>query len=83
MLYKKKDDDSEVILKEIDLLSLSKEERMQAMNEVQVLKLLDHPHIVSYYDNFEERGVLKIEMEYADGGCVCVIRVVCVCVSVD
>ena len=38
--------------------------------QVQILSMLDHPNIVSYYDNFEEDGVLMIEMEYADGGCV-------------
>lgn len=32
--------------------------------------MLDHANIISYYDNFEEEGVLMIEMEYADGGCV-------------
>lgn len=68
VLYRKKDDDSQVILKEINLLNLTKEERSSALNEVQVLKVLDHPHIISYYDNFEEEGVLMIEMEYADGG---------------
>lgn len=37
MLYRKKDDDSLVILKEINLLELSKAERMAAMNEVFLL----------------------------------------------
>lgn len=32
--------------------------------------MLDHPHIVSYYDSFEENGVMMIEMEYAEGGLV-------------
>ena len=36
--------------------------------QVQILAMLDHPNIISYYDNFEEDGVLMIEMEYADGG---------------
>ena len=68
VLYRKKDDGSEVILKEINLMDLSKTERNLAMNEVQILSRLDHPNIISYYDNFEEDGVLMIEMEYADGG---------------
>uniref|UniRef100_A0AC34QWR8 Protein kinase domain-containing protein n=1 Tax=Panagrolaimus sp. JU765 TaxID=591449 RepID=A0AC34QWR8_9BILA len=29
---------------------------------------MDHPHIISYYDSFEQDGTLMIEMEYADGG---------------
>ena len=35
-----------------------------------VLAMLDHPNIISYYDSFEEDGVVMIEMEYADGGYV-------------
>ena len=34
VLYRKKDDDSLVVLKEINIMELSKEERGQAMNEV-------------------------------------------------
>lgn len=30
--------------------------------------MLDHPNVVSYFDSFEEDGILMIEMEYADGG---------------
>ena len=33
-----------------------------------LLSRIDHPNIISYYDSFEEEGVLMIEMEYADGG---------------
>uniref|UniRef100_A0A915D6T0 Protein kinase domain-containing protein n=1 Tax=Ditylenchus dipsaci TaxID=166011 RepID=A0A915D6T0_9BILA len=66
--YKEKDDESLVILKEINLHELSFSERQLAMNEVTLLSRLDHPHIISYYDSFEEDGVLMIEMEYADGG---------------
>ncbi|ESO84091.1 hypothetical protein LOTGIDRAFT_108248 [Lottia gigantea] len=68
VLYKKKDDDSVVILKEINMHDLSAAERQLALNEVNVLAMLDHPNIISYYDSFEEDGVLMIEMEYADGG---------------
>ena len=38
------------------------------VSQVRVLSLLDHPNIISYYDSFDEDGVLMIEMEYADGG---------------
>ncbi|XP_074661631.1 serine/threonine-protein kinase Nek8-like [Tubulanus polymorphus] len=50
---------------------LNANERQLALNEVKVLALLDHPNIISYYDSFEEDGVLMIEMEYADGGTLC------------
>ena len=36
--------------------------------QVKILSMLDHPNIISYFDHFEEDGVLIIEMEYADGG---------------
>ena len=36
--------------------------------QVKVLSMLHHPNIVTYYDSFEEDGILMIEMEYADGG---------------
>ncbi|GFO11680.1 serine/threonine-protein kinase nek8 [Plakobranchus ocellatus] len=68
VLYKKKDDESLVILKEINMHDLNSSERQLALNEVSVLALLDHPNIVSYYDSFEEDGVLMIEIEYADNG---------------
>ncbi|XP_048580556.1 uncharacterized protein LOC5518663 isoform X2 [Nematostella vectensis] len=69
VLYRKKDDDSLVILKEITLHDLTGAERQMAMNEAKVLsKLSLHPNIISYYDSFEVEGTLMIEMEYADGG---------------
>ncbi|CAE1157357.1 Serine/threonine-protein kinase nekl-2,Serine/threonine-protein kinase Nek8,Serine/threonine-protein kinase Nek3,Serine/threonine-protein kinase Nek1,Serine/threonine-protein kinase Nek5,Serine/threonine-protein kinase Nek2,Probable serine/threonine-protein kinase nek3,Serine/threonine-protein kinase Nek4 [Acanthosepion pharaonis] len=68
VLYRKKDDDSLVILKEINMHDLTAAERQMALNEVKLLAMLDHPNIISYYDSFEEDGILMIEMEYADGG---------------
>lgn len=68
VLYKKKDDESLVILKEINMHDLNASERQLALNEVNVLAVLDHPNIIRYYDSFEEDGVLMIEMEYADNG---------------
>ncbi|KAJ8035610.1 Serine/threonine-protein kinase Nek8 [Holothuria leucospilota] len=68
VLYRKRDDDSLVILKEINMHDLNANERQMALNEIRVLSMLDHPNIISYYDSFEEDGTLMIEMEYADGG---------------
>ena len=41
---------------------------MFAALQVKVLKLLKHPNIVAYYDNFVEDKKLVIVMEYAPGG---------------
>ena len=38
------------------------------ISQVNILAMLEHPNIISYYDSFEEDGVIMIEMEYADGG---------------
>ncbi|XP_070591604.1 serine/threonine-protein kinase Nek8 isoform X5 [Erythrolamprus reginae] len=57
-----------VILKQIPVEQMSKDERLAAQNECQVLKLLHHPHIIEYYENFLEDKALMIAMEYAPGG---------------
>jgi serine/threonine protein kinase len=38
------------------------------IREVQVLKMLRHPHIIRYYTSFVEEGAVCIVMEYAEGG---------------
>lgn len=82
ILYRRKDDDELVILKEINMHELSPTERQLALNEVLLLSRLHHPNskyliliqgicpisVISYYDSFAEDGVLMIEMEYAEGG---------------
>ena len=78
VLYRRKEDDSFVILKEINLHELGPSERQVAcpkgpsgnnshllkmsLNEVRLLSRLDHPHIIAFYDSFEEEGVLMIEV---------------------
>jgi len=39
-----------------------------AEEEVKVLRRLAHPHIVAYFDFFQDGGALHIVLEYADGG---------------
>ncbi|XP_045610447.2 serine/threonine-protein kinase Nek8 isoform X2 [Procambarus clarkii] len=68
ILYRRKEDETMVVIKEINMLELSASERQMALNEVNVLAMLDHPNIISYMDSFERDTVLCIEMEYADGG---------------
>uniref|UniRef100_A0AC35UHH6 Protein kinase domain-containing protein n=1 Tax=Rhabditophanes sp. KR3021 TaxID=114890 RepID=A0AC35UHH6_9BILA len=68
ILYKRKLDDTLVIIKEIDMNGISQREREQALQEVFLLSSLDHKHVISYYDSFHEDGILMIEMEYAEGG---------------
>ena len=44
------------------------EERSTALNEVQILKVLNHPNIVRYIDSALESRALLIVMEYITGG---------------
>lgn len=57
-----------VIIKQIPVETMTKEERQAALNEVKVLSMLDHPNIIEYYENFLEDKALMIVMEYAQGG---------------
>ncbi|EPB76838.1 kinase domain protein [Ancylostoma ceylanicum] len=68
VLYRRKEDSSLVIIKEINMYDLDSSQRQLALNEVHLLSRIEHPNIISYYDSFEEDGILMIEMEFADGG---------------
>lgn len=39
-----------------------------ALKEVEVLKAIDHPNIIKYYDSFADENYLYIVMEYAQKG---------------
>ncbi|CAN9510879.1 unnamed protein product [Ophioblennius macclurei] len=67
-LCRRRGDGALVILKEIPVEQMSRDERLAAQNECQVLKLLNHPNIIEYYENFLEDKALMIAMEYAPGG---------------
>lgn len=67
-LYKRLNDNIQVVLKQINLMELTKGEKELAMNEVDVFSKLHHPNIISYYGSFIRGEVLFIEMEYADEG---------------
>lgn len=56
------------IMKIIDISKMDKKQREEALNEVQVLKNMNHPFIVKYRESFMEKRCLCIVMDYADGG---------------
>ena len=83
VLYKRKSDQKLVIIKEINLKEMTKDQRNLAINEgfctfedsifnkdfsANVLKILEHPNIIRYMSNFEIDSHLHIMMEYADRG---------------
>lgn len=56
------------VMKKISITHLSPKHQREALHEVEILKTLDHPHIIKYYGSSVENQVLSIVMEYADGG---------------
>lgn len=67
-LYKRLSDNTYVVMKEVFISDMTKEERNLALNEVEVLASLNHPNIIKYMDSFEREGSLIIIMEYANAG---------------
>lgn len=67
-LCRRNSDRCHVIIKQIPVEEMSKEERVAAKNEVQVLSMLKHPNIIAYLESFVEEKALMIVMEYAQGG---------------
>lgn len=61
-------DSAQVVIKQIPVDDMGKDERFAALNEVKVLAMLQHPNIIAYYDNFVDQKTLMIVMEYASGG---------------
>uniref|UniRef100_A0A8B9BLH9 non-specific serine/threonine protein kinase n=1 Tax=Anser brachyrhynchus TaxID=132585 RepID=A0A8B9BLH9_9AVES len=67
-LYRRTEDDSLVVWKEVDLTRLSEKERRDALNEIVILALLQHENIIAYYNHFMDNTTLLIELEYCNGG---------------
>lgn len=68
ILIKRKQDGALFVVKEVSLVKMSKRERDEARHECTVLQQLNHPNIVRYVEQFENRSNLYIVMEYCDGG---------------
>lgn len=56
------------VLKEIELDPKDPECRTKALAEVQFLRKLHNPYIISLVDCFEKKNTINIVMQYADGG---------------
>ena len=67
MVKNKNEGGKEYIAKKILLGSLEKGQQEGAMMEVNLLKNLKHPNIVSYKTSYISQGILIIIMEYCEG----------------
>ena len=67
-LYRNTSDNSLVVWKEIDLKQLDHKYRSEAFSEVEILSILSHPNIITYYKYFIGDDTLYIELEYAKIG---------------
>nr|XP_061798471.1 serine/threonine-protein kinase Nek9-like [Nerophis lumbriciformis] len=67
-LYRRTEDNSLVVWKEVDLNSLSERERKDVMNEISILSILEHNNIIAYFNHFMDKNTLLIELEYCNGG---------------
>ncbi len=67
-LYRNTTDNTLVVWKEIELKRLDDKMRDEAFAEVEILSILDHPNIISYYKHFIADDTLYIELQYAKAG---------------
>jgi NIMA (never in mitosis gene a)-related kinase 1/4/5 len=57
------------VIKQIDIQSMSEEERKETLREAKILEVLNHPNIVRFREVYKtKKGKLCIVMDYADGG---------------
>ena len=57
------------VIKRVQVSALNQKELKDAVNEVFILRMLDHPNIINYCDHFvDPEGYLNIVMEYCAGG---------------
>jgi serine/threonine protein kinase len=50
------------------LKRLNAKMRNEAFSEVEILSMLDHPNIITYFKHFIGEDILYIELEYAKSG---------------
>ena len=64
----KKDITQRVAIKMINKNKLSPDELLSLRNEVAIMQQVDHPHIVKYYETYEEKKTIYLVMELCTGG---------------
>lgn len=69
-LVKRSTDNELFALKVIPMHFMNKDEKKMAENEITLLKVLNGPTIVRYYESFIENDSIHIVMEYAEKGSV-------------
>ena len=67
----KKTNNNIYVIKQIPLLGLSPEQKIEAKSEARILSSVRSNYIVRYYESFEENNYLNIVMEFCDGGDLC------------
>uniref|UniRef100_A0A8C1RPW6 non-specific serine/threonine protein kinase n=1 Tax=Cyprinus carpio TaxID=7962 RepID=A0A8C1RPW6_CYPCA len=70
-LYRRTEDNSLVVWKEIDLNCLSDKKRREVMTEISILSILHHNNIIAYFNHFMDKNTLLSELEYCNGGNLC------------
>lgn len=56
------------MMKVIDLSKMSRKQKEEALDEVHILKAMQHPCIVACRESFMNQSCLCIVMDYAEGG---------------
>lgn len=57
------------VIKQIDIETMSEEERKETLREAKILEVLNHPNIIRFREVYKtKKGKLCIVMDYADGG---------------
>ncbi|KAJ8290465.1 hypothetical protein GJAV_G00013180 [Gymnothorax javanicus] len=67
-LYRRTEDNSLVVWKEVELDCLMEKDRRDVMNEISILTILQHDNIIAYFNHFMDKNTLLIELEYCNGG---------------
>lgn len=68
LLCRRKQDSRQCIIKQISIAKMSRKEALLTEQEATLLKRLQHPNIVTFWESFFSRNALHIVMDFADGG---------------